>query len=394
MNRNITLLLAITFAKQMMFAVPIIVLLMQNRAGLTFGQFMLTESLFAITMLAFDMPAGRLSDLWCRKHTLTLGLLMETAAWIMFLLADSFWDVAIAQILGGIGCALGAATLSALFYDSLLAAGREGEHRRLEGLRHGFFMYGVAFASIIGGVMASMNETLPLVMTVIIMGFGLILTLLIVEPDRQKAAHGHDRRLCSVLHTLVWQDRPVFWMLLACAATFGATKLLFFTQQAYFQHIGLPVLAFGLFAAIGQIMGGIAGQLGHKFDHKLRTRDALIGLTLFLSAALILCLALPGWFGAICIVMGACVYGFGWPIVLDSLHRRVDSRNRATLIALLHMGISLTFIPMGNLLGMTSDMLGLPMAIGGLIGFLLCVALPLCLAFRHTTNQQKHQPEG
>ena len=67
MNSNIKLLISLSFFKQLMFAMPVIVILLQNRAGLSFGDYIITESIYALTILLFEMPAGRLSDLWNRK---------------------------------------------------------------------------------------------------------------------------------------------------------------------------------------------------------------------------------------------------------------------------------------------------------------------------------------
>lgn len=136
-NRNVTLLLLHTVCVNMIFILPVLVPYYRDVIGIGFREFMIGEAAFSAVMILMEVPTGWLSDVWGRKKTMVVSTVTGLAGWGLLWHADSFAEAVIAQASLGVAVSLLLGTNSALLYDSLLGAGREGEYRALEGRRHG-----------------------------------------------------------------------------------------------------------------------------------------------------------------------------------------------------------------------------------------------------------------
>ncbi|MDP6872960.1 MAG: hypothetical protein QF521_05490 [Alphaproteobacteria bacterium] len=57
-KRTVTLLYSIIICRSMVFIVPVIVLFFSQRIGLSFQEFLASESIFAATVVAMEVPSG------------------------------------------------------------------------------------------------------------------------------------------------------------------------------------------------------------------------------------------------------------------------------------------------------------------------------------------------
>src|SRR3989441_12214096 len=93
--------------------------------GISMRQFMELQAVFALVILAGEVPSGLLSDLWGRKKTLILGSTLKAVSFSLLPLWSSYEGFLFYHLTMGIALSMISGGDVALLYDSYLAAGGE-----------------------------------------------------------------------------------------------------------------------------------------------------------------------------------------------------------------------------------------------------------------------------
>lgn len=375
-NRNLYLLNAFSTLMSMCFVIAVMVPFFRDELGLTFRDFLLSESVFAATLVLLEVPSGWISDVWRRKYTLAAGAFFEFIGFGIMMFSDSLLDVMVSQAVIGVGLSLISGTNSAMLYDSLLSMGREGEFRRREGLRNGLGFYSIACASMVSGFMYAHHHMLPLAAGLVAIALAFVAALLMHEPERHRR-RPEKHPLADMLETARYAlhgHAEVGMIILFAAILFCATKLIMWSQQPYYMAMKLPEQMFGVMMAAGFLLAGFSSQLGHLLDGRLSGARALV---LVCVAAALVCLGsavVLGWNGVVLMMIGgSCLYGIGAPRVGEAINSRVSSDRRATILSTQQLLVSLFFIPVSAVIGWVSEKHGIQMA-------LVAIAVWLALA--------------
>lgn len=372
-QRNTRLILIMQICNSAIFFLPVLIPFYQAEIGLSFKDFMMIEAIFCATIIMMEIPSGWLSDLWSRKNTMTAGLAFTSMGFGQLLFADSFMEAALSEVVTGIGVSLISGTNSAIIYDSLLQDGRQEEGRRLEGLRHGSALYSLAFACVVGGLLYQIDHYLPVILTIAAQGAGMMCGFLLIEPERTyKAAEKHP--VADMLDTMKFAlhgHKEIAGIILFATIVFMATKIMLWTQQPYYELLGLPTVYYGIFTALGFLLGGMGGHLGHRLDGHVRNRT----MFLFMLIAVVGACLIAGMVKSLAVIplllIGSVMWGFGWPRVQSAINMRVSSERRATILSTASLMINLAFIPVGSAMGVLADTVGIQHALLTLGGFIL-----------------------
>lgn len=381
-DRNIRLLEIYTSSLGLMFCIGVIVPYYRDEIGLSFQDFMIGETVFAAVTVALEVPTGWISDVWKRKHVLALAAAFEMFGFMVLLAADNLWMAVAAQGILGIAVSLFSGSNSALLYDTLLEAGREGEFRKREGRRQAISLYSIAVAATIGAFLYEFNHYLPVILTLIGVTPAFFCAMLMQEPRRHKRAVERNP-LADMAATFTYALRghaEVGFIILFAAALFSATKSIMWTQQPYYMALGIPEGYFGALMAVGWAVGGMSCHLAHVLDGKVSN---LRFLSCALGAAVLICVAAsvgPGLHGVVLLMLGgSCLYGLANPRVSDAINRRVGSERRATILSTQNLLAQLLFVPLGLGLGALTEAGGVSLALQGLAGWLAMAGVFLAL---------------
>lgn len=391
LRRNVTLLQANSVFLSLLFVLPVLIPIYQDR-GLGFREFMIGEAFFSAVVIAMEVPSGWLSDVWSRRRTLTLAALIEATGWVLLLCADSFTTTVLAQGFIGIGVSLLSGTNSALLYDSLQELGEETRFRRLEGKRHAYGLYAVAGSALAGGFLYKWHPDLPLYLTILTALLAACLTLLLAEPGRHRV-EAHKNPFVDMARAVAYTlngHREIAGIVILSAVLFAGTKMLMWSQQPYYQLLHIPEELFGVFAAIGFFLGGLGGHFGHLIPDRYRNIPVLLGL---LGVTIGFCLTaafFPGYHAVPLLLAGSLIFGFGMPRVVDAINKRVDGSRRATILSAGSMAVHLVAIPLFVLMGWLDEKASITAALAGLAAIqLLGGAAALLLIRRLNAAQEK-----
>lgn len=360
-RKNITLLNIYTLLLNCVFILPVILPYYRDELGLSFHDFLIGESCFAVVLILLDVPCGYLADRWGRKKTLTLGAILMAFSYFLLLTATGFWSALLSQMAIGVGIATVSGANSAMLYDTLLSQGREGEYRKREGFRFALQMYACAGACVIGGYLYTLDHHLPLVIEITMQLCAFGVSFLFVEPPRhQHIAEKHPLR--DIRDTLVYVlhgHKEIAGIVLLMVIVFSTTKICMWGIQAYAVALHIPETWTGLIIALVMLAGGISGHISHKLFPDIKGQKALQGLVIFLVVALIGAGIDITYAGIVLLGLESFVYGFGMPRAQETINSLVDSSRRATILSTANLATSLGFIPLSQIVGFSSDHWGI-----------------------------------
>lgn len=375
LHPNVSLLQAHTFCFHAIFILPVLVPYFQDVIGLGFQEFLIGEAIFSATVLCMEVPTGWLSDVWTRRKTLIASTVVSLLGWIVLWQATNFFMVAMAQIILGTAISLLSGTNSALLYDSLLEKKNEHHYLRLEGFRHGLSLYAVGSASLVGGFLYTWHAQLPILATIVFNVLALLITLFAVEPSRIRE-HPKNNPFLDMARTLKYAlhgHAEIAGIIFISAVLFAGTKVILWIQQPYYLLLELPVGWFGVFAAIGFLLGGLASHYSHLSKGWSHDVGLLLQLLVILVVVCIVSGLWPGWHGIPLLLSGSLIWGFGWPRMQDAINKRVSSVRRATILSTASLMKHVLSIPLFVIIGRVGDSLGIDVGLLALAaGLIVC----------------------
>ncbi len=369
-DRNIRLVTLYTLCLNAIFVIPVIVPYYREELGLGFREFMIGEAVFAAVIVLMEVPTGWLADIWTRKKTMLAGMAVNIIGYFWLWRAQDFFDAVAAQAIIGVSVSLLSGTVSALLYDSLLSEGREEEYRRREGFRVGFGLYVVGAASLAGGFLYVIDPRLPALLSFLTSIAGLAVVLFISEPPRHRAP-AHKNPFADMAQTVKYAlhgHAEVAGIIILSAVLFAGTKTLMWSQQPYYEMLGVPTQWFGALCAMSFMLGGLGGHLGHVFDGRFRNVALLKFFMAWVCAVCVICALAPGYAAIPVLLTGSSlVFGLGWPRMQAAINNRVGSERRATILSAANLSISCVAIPLLAIIGQAEKA-------GGIAGALLFLA--------------------
>lgn len=164
---NINVFYWYRFLSRFYLYLPILAIILYNYK-LTYIQIGLILATHGLAILIFKAPLGRLSErIPSGKNIIFMGEIIKALG--VFSLAVSegniYWLI-FAQVISGIGFALTSSTESGLLLKTLKAENDLDNYRKIEAKSQGFGFISILISGIIGSVVAKIDNSLALYLTV------------------------------------------------------------------------------------------------------------------------------------------------------------------------------------------------------------------------------------
>lgn len=153
---------------------PIWIVYLQQRRNFTLTQASLLDAIFLISVAFSEIPTGVVADALGRKAIVVAGGALFTISLILYGLSASFVLLILVSVMRATAVSLISGAENALLYDVLLEQHREEEYTNISGKLMATKQISLALAAIFGGLIATVNLSLPFYLTAIMTAIGLM----------------------------------------------------------------------------------------------------------------------------------------------------------------------------------------------------------------------------
>ncbi|WP_129408185.1 MFS transporter [Marinitoga lauensis] len=325
--------------------------------GLNYSQIMLLQSIYSISVFLFEVPTGSLADKVSRRLSLFLSGIFAALGLTLYILFNSFWIFAIAEILFGIGLTLSSGADSALLYESLNKLNRKSDFQIIEGKSNYYLFLGHAFGSIISGFLYSYNKFLPFWISTLSVVIGSITAYLFIETEREKSKHSYTIHIFKSFKVAINTPR-IIWALLY-AVFYGFTfRVGFWLYQPYFSQVNIEVKWFGVIFFGFNIVAALASKYLSPKIKDIRPRKVLLTLMSLITLSFILPVIFISKFAIIFLSLQQIVRSLYRPTMNFYINHQVEDKYRATVISMISLAANLSFAILSPFVGMILDYKG------------------------------------
>jgi MFS family permease len=374
-NGYYTFHLFINFA----FWLPIYAVFFLTR-GLDYSAILLLYAVDNGVQTTLEIPSGMLADRWGRRPVLMLGALIQVAGYLMIAFGDGMAWYLFAMALHGAALAFLSGSDAAFIYDSLAAAGREKEFKKIEGRAYMFNLVGWGVGGLLGGWLAVKNLSLPYIMSAITSVLALFVIAICIEPPRRQK-YPTPKKLAADVWGVVRNNKSVRAIIVFASLIFGFLLVSHKFSQPYLQEAGLNLELFGIVYFVWLMGAAMSSYYSERLEKALGSRVYFLSLPLVVGGVLIYF----GFFQNILGVTLALLYQFVWgslrPQMNHIINREVGSSMRATVLSTVGFGSAIIYIIAAPLIGWIADRYYFPQALFwlGIIALVFCLwaAIPL-----------------
>jgi len=367
MSRNIPLFIAFRVFFNARFYYPVLGVLFLD-LGLSLEQYALLNSVWAATILLFEIPSGALADLIGRKSMVVLAACLMVIEMSVFAFAPPgpwlFPLLILNRILSGTAEACASGADEALAYDSLAEENREARWRDVLTTLMRWSSAAFFVAMILGalafdrhvvgqalkffGVYGAVPTTTrwPVFMTLATSLPALLCALAMREPgDARHEGHPIRGAIANITAgaRFVFSD-PRIRLLLLCAVLFDSLVRLFLTFASnYYRLIEIPEFVNGFLGSAYAVLGFIAASLARRAASRFSAPQVFVMVGILIFTGLCgLCLATPYW--GVWVVLPI---GLSMPLMQYFLSNYInawtESGLRATVLSFRGMAINLGY---------------------------------------------------
>lgn len=378
-TRNINAYYFFHLFGNMAFWLPIYALFFLARR-LDFETILLLYAVDTIFQTVLEVPSGILADRIGRRPILMLGALAQAAGYLLIAFDGGIPVYIVGMALHGTALAFVSGADSAFMYDTLAAAGRENEFKKIEGRAYMYNLLGWGAAGLLGGFIAEQSMAAPFVLSAVTSFLALFVIATGIEPPRQTVRTSM-RQLTGKALSVLRHNGRVRAIIVFSSVLFGLLLVGHKFSQPYLQMAGIDLKLFGVVYFIWLMVAAVSSNYSDRIEKGL-------GRTLYFFLLPILA-GLPfiywGWrrtvFGAALAVTHQFVWGTLRPQMAGLINAEVAASVRATVLSVAGLGSSLVYVLAAALIGGVADHQGLPTAVlylgAAMIALGLVAAVPL-----------------
>ena len=335
--------------------------------GLTPGQFVFLNLVWAAAIFLLEVPSGALADTIGRKRLLVFAALLMVIEMSILLAAPAnggtlLFAFCIAnRLLSGTSEAAASGADEALAYDSLPAEGREQAWDTVLATTMRWRAAGFLIAMSLGGLLydpswlrvvgleipTSIAHRLP-VAVVLMQGWACLVIAFRME-EKPHAAGGAGERCAAAFHLTLRTARMAFTTRSIAVVIVGGLLIdsvarnFATVNSLYFRLIGYPEWAFGFIGAATGLLNFFVPEIARRLNARFSPLGVL-GIAGALAVVALACLA-PAWrwVGVLPSMLLMTLLGLVGFTVGRHLHAVAESSQRATLLSVRGLAFNLGY---------------------------------------------------
>jgi len=395
LSRNLKLFYLFRLLATSYLYVPIFMAFEKAR-GLSPFEKLALGGVYSAVVIAVQVPMGVFADRIGRRRSMIVGPLLMVASCLLAVRANGFGEFAIAEALAAISMTACSGADSAYLFDLLRQHDVAHEYARRESIASAWHLIGSAAAFAGGGLLATVDDTLPYYVTAGVAALATAIAYRLEEDPpraRDDAAPVRDamaswgREMVAALAEVIRNPR-LAWLVGYSAVVFVLLRATIYVYQPYLEDRGLGAAEIGFLFAGVYVVASLVAHRTYALRRRFGDNALLWGL---LAALAISFVGLAGaargpWMLALLLVQ-AVANGIYSPLTKPLLNQEIaDSSRRASVLSVESMARRAAmgvFSPLVGLYGESDVML--LCGVVGLVGLVV-------LAF--TRSRRRPAPAG
>jgi MFS family permease len=330
--------------------------------GLDYSAILLLYAVDNVFQTVLEIPSGMLSDRWGRRPVLMLGALIQMTGFLMIAFGNGMAWYITAMALHGAALACLSGSDAAFIYDSLIAAGREKEFKKIEGRAYMYNLIGWGAGGLLGGWLAVKSLALPYILSALTSFLAFMVIASCVEPPRKKT-HPAPKRMAKNAWRVIRRNGTVRAIIIFASLIFGFLLVSHKFSQPYLQEAGLNLEMFGIVYFVWLMGAAISSNFSEKIEKTLGRRVYFMLLPFLVGGVLIY----YGFYQNMLGVALALLYQFVWgslrPQMNHIINREVTSSMRATVLSMVGFGSAIIYVVVSPAIGWIADRYDFPLAL-------------------------------
>ncbi len=323
------------------FWLPVFFLYFAERVGLR--ELLWLEAVYYACVVLAEVPSGYFSDRYGRRRTLLASTGCLTAAYALFVFAEAFAALALAQALLGFGYALNSGTDTAFHSDSLDEAGLGEQYGEREAKTRSLAFFVAAVAMPVGAGVAALETRFAYGLNLLTAAGSFAVAMSFTEPARAArdqaldSARAFRRQLAECAGDL--RDPTTAWIFYYAVFMTVLNHIPYEFYQSRIESWTGPgsswaPLISGLILSAGQLAAAAASRVSIRVSRRFGDRPALLSTLALQTAVIGVMGALVHPIVAAVIVLRSVPDAVGAPILLARVAEKVPSLRRATFLSL------------------------------------------------------------
>lgn len=326
--------------------------------GLNLFEIGLLEGVFHVTSLIMETPTGAVADLFGRKTSRLIGVILSIVASVLMIVASNFLVFAISFAVCALSYNFESGANEALIYDSLLLEHKENRYMKIAGNNEVIYQATSIIALIVGGMIGNIQYTLVFYLAIVLSIITLFVGLFFKEPVMDDTKHkikllpAMKKQYVDSFHAIKENSR-LFYLILFTSILSASVTLSFFYLQIAWKNEQLSTLGIGVYLAISSFAAAVgaffANRIEKKFGENFIIRVVPIIVTICIFALSFIDFALIPF----------CIMSILETIIFvatrDYINKIISSDKRATILSFESVIFSLIMIIIFPLFGLISD---------------------------------------
>lgn len=334
-SRNVERIYLIRFLTSMLFFVPILALyLKDNLFNLT--NVTLILSISAISKTIFEIPSGVIADLFGRKKTIIIAILLMIISVIFLYIGQNIVVLSVYALLFSFGKSLKSGTDKALIYDTLKEEGREYLYKKAIGIAQAVSDIGKVLGSLISTYIILVSLSFSVLMTLIPLIIALILSFTLKEPFYDMNKNSVVEHVIKSVKCVI-TNKSLIIILLGYLVVYAVMNLVLNLGPLFYTYHNIDIKYLGFIAAAIFTASSVGYILSHYISNKIGDVNTLIISSLLMSVFMFIATLSSGITSALLLVFLSFFSGIIQPIIEHVLNLEIDSYNRATINSIASM---------------------------------------------------------
>jgi MFS family permease len=332
--------------------------------GLSFFQIFVTQTVFAISVLIFEIPGGIFSDIYGRKLSLFSGSFFLMIGSLLLLTWRNFIGFCLADFLIAIGFTLCSGSDTALLYETTQELNQPESYLAHEGTMQAYSRYAEALSGLIGGILAQSS----LFLLALVSFIGQVPNLYISATFKNASKATPPKKFKFLLKDRIFKQlklikdnlfnekkNAIKLLLMYSSLVSSFTITVFWLLQVLMKSHNIALIVMGIIWLIYHCFSGYCSQHSKYIISSMGINKILLLIPLLLQImSLGLGLFTSNWVLPL-ILISAVVFGIKMPFVNYLLNAQLANLTRASILSVDSMLTRLLFSILGLVIGYMLD---------------------------------------